>query len=241
MKIRLLKKLLVLNCTDIIVHCDENNIYIGLKNYDCGYGTKDLVLDINTMKIRIIKEYSRTIEIYHDKLQKLIDNGKILEVLDGDDPIDGMVKVYSIEQGKLKESYCEPFIKDESDIVKGFRKLNITSSGRLIYRNKYFESKIDALTNGVKIQQELICSIENQIGQLDIKKIELLETLKYLKENIIELEKVRDSEVSLNELEILDKKYKITLINEIANNNFEYGFMNSSDWFSNFYKENKDN
>lgn len=254
MKIRLLKKLLNLNCEDIIVHCDNNYIYIGLKNYDCGYGTNDLALDIKTMKISI-KEYSRTIEIYKDKLQVLIDNGKISEVLDGDDSIDGMVKMYSMKDGKLKENYCEPFIKN--DIVMGFRKLNITSSGRLIYINNYFESKVDALTNGIKNQQEFIDSIENQIEQLNIKKTELLETLQYNEENLIKLEKIRDSEVLLNGLEVLDKKYKTALITAIINNNFEYGFTNSSDfiakemfkdnffvarkWFFNFYKENKNN
>lgn len=187
MKIRLLAKWLYLDDSiDYIVHCDDNNIYIGYSNFS----TKNLVLDTKTMKITI-REYSRLIKMYQEMLQELIDNGKILEVLDGDDSTEGMVKFYSVEGGKLVESYGEPIIKN--DIIKGYKKFKITHNGRLMYDYIYFESAIEALIDGIKNTQVLIDSIEKDIESLDIKRSELWIKMKSLIVNINKLEKKYES------------------------------------------------
>ncbi len=73
-----------------------------------------------------------------DKLQELINSEQILDIINGDDVIENPLPVYTVENGKLIETFTDAY---------GYP--NKTISGELMYDNCYFNNRLDAIKYGI--------------------------------------------------------------------------------------------
>jgi hypothetical protein len=112
-----------------------------------------------------------------DKLKELIDTGILQEIIDNDDPIDGMVPVYFYNlEGGITESYAEPDSKSD-----------ITYDGIALNNYTFFYNKKDAVKDGVSDLERDISIISTQISSIEFeldKKKKLLETHKKWLDNL---------------------------------------------------------
>jgi hypothetical protein len=73
-----------------------------------------------------------------DKLQELIDNGEIKDIIEGVDVIENPIVVFTVDDGKL--------ISTTTDKT-GWP--NVTAEGDMMYDNTYFRSKKEAIKYGI--------------------------------------------------------------------------------------------
>lgn len=141
MKARLLKK--ILNNTGYAVTNNKNYIAIG-----SAYCHDLITVNKNTLHLKYafdtFKKGRQSInnpklEFIWDKLKELIDNGKIKDIIEGSDNIDKPLSVYTIEDGKLIETFTDEY---------GWP--NVTIDGYLMYDNTYFKNKVDAINSGIE-------------------------------------------------------------------------------------------
>lgn len=81
----------------------------------------------------------KEILIIWDKLQELIDNKGILEIINGNDELTNPLPVYSIRNGELLESSTDCY---------GWP--NVTIEGFLMYDNTWFRTKQEAVSFGIR-------------------------------------------------------------------------------------------
>jgi len=184
MKARLLTKLL--NNTRYIVN--NNNNYIGIGSPLC----HDLIsVNKKTLEIKyaldtwhqgrksLTNKENKELLFIWDKLQELINNGEIKNIIEGIDNIENPLLVYTIRDGKLIETFTDKYGYPNTDI-----------NGYIMYDNTYFKNKIDAINYGIK---------ECQLG---IKMLE--ENLQNKKNEIIKIENLIKKEK--NNLKILNER-----------------------------------
>ena len=122
------------------------------------------------------KDDNELLDIY-DRLQELIDSGEINEIINGNDEIKNPLPVWTIEEGKLIETYTSAY---------GYP--NTTYDGKLMYDNTYFKTKEGAIeygisehSSGVKFYEGRVKEIEAELNKFKEKLDEQNEYLNYFK------------------------------------------------------------
>lgn len=142
MKSRKLKK--ILNDTGYIVNNQED--YIAVGSPLC----HNLIsVDKKTLKIKYALDTWNTgrqsvghheeLGFIWDTLQELINNGEIHDIINGNDEIDNPLPVYTIEGGKLIETWTDEY---------GWP--NTTIDGTIMYENTHFKTRKQAIENGIR-------------------------------------------------------------------------------------------
>jgi len=159
MKARLLKK--ILNNTEYTVN--NNDEYIAVGSPMC----HDLIsVNKKTLKLKYaldtwnegrkcLENKPKDLLFIYDKLQELIDNGQIQDIINGQDEIENPLPVYTIDNGILIETFTDTY---------GYP--NLTIDGFLMYDNEYFKSKKEAVEKG-------LAECEGWIEMLTERKSEL--------------------------------------------------------------------
>ena len=143
MKARLLTK--ILNNTKYTVN--NNQDYIAIGSPLC----HDLIsVNKKSLKIRYaldtwnegrlsVKHANEELLFIWDKLQELIDNGQIKDIIDGVDIIENPLPVYTVKKGELIESFTDKY---------GWP--NTTINGEIMYNNVWFKTKQEAIKYGIE-------------------------------------------------------------------------------------------
>lgn len=144
MKARLLTKLL----NDTRYTVNNNSNYIAVGSPLC----HDLIsVDKKTLKIKyaldtwkkgresLTDRTNDELLFIWDKLQELIDNGEIHDIIEGEDEIENPLPIFTVYDGKLIESVTDKY---------GWP--NTTIDGYIMYENTYFPTKEQAIKYGVR-------------------------------------------------------------------------------------------
>ena len=122
-----------------------------------------------------------------DKLQNLVDNGKIKYYLDGDDEIKNPVPIFTFSSGDVKLI--------ESTVEEGCRCYpNVTANGLLIYDNTFFATKEEAISKMIKNYESYIEYDKDRIRDRELD----LQTAKDIMD--------RDSKRLINLREMMEQK-----------------------------------
>jgi len=89
-----------------------------------------------------------------DKLQELIDSGQIKYLIEGVDVIENPLPVYTVEDGKLIETFTDRY---------GWP--NVTINGDIMYENTYFKTKLEAIEYGIKEYEAGMKMVQNTIDE----------------------------------------------------------------------------
>jgi hypothetical protein len=157
MKARLLKKLL--GETKYIINNNED--YIAVGSPLC----HNLIsVDKKTLKIKYaIDTWNEgrsslpnhdELRFIWDKLQEIIDNGQIKDIIEGQDEIENPLPVFTVRDGKLVKSFTDCY---------GWP--NITIDGDLMYDNTWFKTELQAINYGIGEYQYGIKSLQNSIDE----------------------------------------------------------------------------
>lgn len=182
MKARLLKK--ILNDTGYAITNHEPYIAIGSP-----YVHNLISVDKKTFEVKYALDTFREgrkaiknpeLEFIWDKLHELNENGQMKDIVEGQDEIENPVTIYTIDDGKLIETFTDKF---------GFP--NITVNGDRMYTNTHFKTKEEAIENGIKDYKD---DIENwtdgRLKELEEKVEEVKNRIAQYKKYVDYLEKL---------------------------------------------------
>ncbi len=157
MKARLLKK--ILNNTGY-TPCNSKK-YISVGSPMC----HDLInVSKDTLEIKYaldtFKEGRKSVEgrangelaFIWDKLQELIDNGQIQDIINGTDDIENPLPVFYVEDGEIVESSTDKYDWP-----------SVTINGDLMYKNTHFKTKEEAIKDGIEEYKYRIKTCEENI------------------------------------------------------------------------------
>lgn len=141
MKARLLKK--ILNNTGYIIN--NNDDYIAVGSPLCHN-----LISVNkkTLKLRYALDTwhegrnslrSEELLFIWDKLQELINNGEIKNIIEGQDEIENPLPVFTVRDGKVVKSFTDQY---------GWP--NITIDGDEMYDNTWFKTELEAINYGIQ-------------------------------------------------------------------------------------------
>jgi hypothetical protein len=163
MKARLLRK--ILNDTNYIIN--NNDDYIAVGSPLC----HDLIsVNKKTLKLKYALDtwHDGRSSIKHDellfiwdKLQELINNGQIKDIIEGHDEIENPLPVFTVRDGKVIKSFTDKY---------GWP--NITIDGDLMYDNTWFKTELEAIEYGI---QEYKAGMDTVQRTIDEKRKELKE------------------------------------------------------------------
>lgn len=74
-----------------------------------------------------------------DKLHELVESGEIKDIIEGNDEIENPLPVYTVDEGKLIETFTDKY---------GWP--NKTIEGETMYENTYFKTRGEAIKYGIK-------------------------------------------------------------------------------------------
>lgn len=146
MKARLLKK--ILNNTGYIVNNNEEYIAVGspLCHDLFSVNKKTLCLKYaldrggrSAMLNKGDKDGNNEMLFIWDKLQELIDNGQIHDIITGQDELENPLPVFTVKEGELIQTFTDKY---------GWP--NTTINGDLMHDNDYFKTKEEAIAYGIK-------------------------------------------------------------------------------------------
>jgi hypothetical protein len=161
MKARLLKK--ILNDTSYTVAFYDK--YIGIGSPLC----HDLIkLELETRKITYALDTGRKgreailhheeLTFIWDKLHELVDNGRMADIVNGNDVIENPLPVYTVRRGVLicttTDAYGWP---------------NVTVDGYMMHDNDYFKTAAEALDYGIKEYEYRVKTMEERIVEVEIE------------------------------------------------------------------------
>ena len=109
---------------------------------------------------------SEALEFIWDKLLELIESGELKNIIENDDPIEGMFPVYSHHEGKIIKRYVDDY---------GWP--NVAHDGTLIYDNTFFCTESEAIEYGIKDLGYCIKSCNEHIAEQE-EKIQQIKTLR---------------------------------------------------------------
>jgi hypothetical protein len=170
MKARLLKQ--ILNDTKYTVN--NNTDYIAVGSPLC----HDLIsVNKKTLKLKyaldtwnegragLVKEGKDEILFIWDKLQELIDNGQIKDIIEGSDIIENPLPVYTVKNGELIESFTDKY---------GWP--NTTIDGFIMYENEWYKTREEAIeygiseyTAGLSMLQRRKREVQDDLNKLSIQ------------------------------------------------------------------------
>ena len=120
----------------------------------------------------------------YDKMQELIDNGKIKDIIKGVDELSINLPVFTVEDGELIEAFTDKYGHP-----------NLTDNGDLMYDNTHFPTKEEAINYGIK---ECKYMVKHSVERIN----EITEKLKKAQERKGEYEKQINHLNSLREVKI---------------------------------------
>lgn len=190
MKARKLKK--ILNDTGYIINNQED--YIAVGSSLC----HDLIsVDKKTLKIKYALDTWREgrksldkkdyLAVIWDKLQELIDNGEIHDIINGNDEIDNPLPVYTIKDGELVETWTDEY---------GWP--NTTIDGTIMYENTHFKTKKEAIENGIYSYKNRYEYRREYLEELKEKIQKVNEDIEYINKTLINLNKLLENETNQN-------------------------------------------
>lgn len=163
-----------------IVQKVDNKICIG-----SGYVHDIIVIDFNG---KIIKKYKDG--IYNDgwstnedlrRYQEAIildeENGELKKVIDCKDVLFDLKPIFTVENGKLIETFCEEYEYP-----------NTTIEGFLIYENTFFKTKKEAIDYGLRDCNGWITMLEERKIELEEEIFKKQQKIEEFRENIVALE-----------------------------------------------------
>lgn len=188
MKARLLKKLL--NDTGYAVNNQEDKICVGSPM------CSDLIsVDKKTLQLRYaldtFREGRKCLEnksnskgenellFIWDKLQELINNNEILDIINGSDIIENPLPVFTVDYGILIETFTDEY---------GWP--NVTVDGDLMYDNTYFKTKEEAIKYGIKESEAWIEMLTEKKNDLEKEALEKQEKINYYNKCISTLKEI---------------------------------------------------
>ena len=176
MKARLLTK--ILNDTKYTVNNNED--YIAVGSPLC----HNLIsVDKTTLKIKyaldtwhegrksLTKRDTEELLFIWDKLQELIDNGQIKDIIEGVDKIENPLPVYTVDDGKLIATFTDQY---------GWP--NTTINGEMMYENTHFKISIEAIKYGIadceaglKLSEQRLSEVEKELAEAK-ERVEMYRT-----------------------------------------------------------------
>lgn len=185
MKARLLKK--ILNNTRYDVHDKEDKICIGstlcsdLISVDKKTLNVKYALDTFREGRKCFEETNRQSEntellFIWDKLHELIKNGEINDIINENDILENPLPIYTIKDGKLIETFTDCY---------GYP--NVTISGEIMYENKFFKNKEEAINNGIKECEYYAKHLNDKINEFEINILKNKEQITEINNNILHL------------------------------------------------------
>lgn len=142
MKARLLRK--ILNDTKYIVNNNDDYIAVGsplchnLISVDKRALKLKYALDTWHEGRKALLNTRDELLFIWDKLQELIDNGQIVDIIVGHDEIENPLPVYTVKDGKLIKSFTDKY---------GWP--NTTIDGEIMYENTWFKTEMEAINYGI--------------------------------------------------------------------------------------------
>lgn len=174
MKARLLKK--ILNNTGYTVNNNEDYIAVGSPMchdlISVSKSTFKITYALDTWRngrASLEKDGKEELLFIWDKLQELIDNGGIQDIMNGQDTIEKPLPVFTAERGKLISTFTDHY---------GWP--NTTINGDLMYDNTYFDNKEAAIQYGIKEVQAYIKMVNERIVEKEKELQEVRDKLTLL-------------------------------------------------------------
>lgn len=159
MKARELKS--ILNDTRYTVHNIEDKVCVGSPL------CSDLIsLDKKTFKIKyaldtwgkgrgsLASDGKSELLFIWDKLQELVDDGRISDIINGNDILESPLLVFTCINGVLIETTTDAY---------GWP--NVTVSGEMMHNNDYFKTKIEAIVYGIEDLEAGISMYERHLKE----------------------------------------------------------------------------
>ena len=109
------------------------------------------------LKVRYQNGYNEHLKRYQSEMDA--DPVKLAELVTSPDKFDTSIPVYTYNEGKIIEKQCE---------VLGWP--NCTHDGEIMYENKFFADKNDAVKDA---KNDVICAVEVIEGNIKTKEAEL--------------------------------------------------------------------
>jgi len=185
MKARLLKKLL--NDTKYSVHNNKECICIGsplcpdLINVNKESLRIKYTLDTwNAGKQSVEGRANGELLFIWNRVEELIENKEILEIINGDDEIENPLPVFSYEEGEIKESFTDKY---------GYP--NITHSGYIMYNNTHFKTRMEAIEYGISDEEAYVRLRERDLIDYRKKITKLESGMAESKSNLDTLKKMK--------------------------------------------------
>ena len=172
MKARLLKRLL--NNTGYIVNNERDYIAVGSPMchdlISVNKKTLRLAYALDTFhkgRESLAREGQKELLFIWDKLQELIDNGEIVDIINGDDGIINLLPVYTYGEGVLIETFTDKYGYPNTDIA-----------GNIMYENRYYKEKIKAIESGQSEYEAGVRLSKRRVEELEAQLKEANEMLK---------------------------------------------------------------
>ncbi len=184
MKARLLTK--ILNDTKYCVNNNKDYIAVGspmrhkLINVDKKTLELNYALDTFHEGRKALLSSNAELLFIYDKLQELIDNGQIKDIIEGQDEIENPITVYTFEDGKLIETFTDKLEWP-----------NTTINGDIMYENTYFKDKKEAIEYGIKECRHYVKMFNEQISDWEEKLKERKDKLDTYKKYIENLKSIK--------------------------------------------------
>jgi hypothetical protein len=184
MKSRLLKE--ILNTSYIIADYDS---YIGIGSHMC----HNLIsIDKTTFKLKYALDYNSADFDIWNKLEELISNNKMIDIINGNDELDIKLPVFYMNtEGNIIESYTDEY---------GYP--NTTYDGKLMYDNYFFKTKREAIIDSLERYKIRVNTFLDNIAQYESDLKTNKEKLKTSRDiiNNLEIELTNDCTNSKNAL-----------------------------------------
>jgi hypothetical protein len=185
MKARLLKQ--ILNNTGYNVHNKPDMICIGsplchdLISVDKKTLNIKYALDTFREGRKCLEEKSNSkgeneLLFIWDKLQELIENGQLNDIINGDDILENPLPIFRVKGGKLIETFTDAYSYP-----------NVTISGELMYKNEYFKTKEEALKEGIREYEYWVKHFNEQIIEREKEISKKRQDIIELNNNILHL------------------------------------------------------
>lgn len=167
MKARLLKKILE---TERTVHWSDGKVCIAssLCHDIISYNPETKVLRYALDAFGKGRESIRSeeLELIWDKMEKVISDGTINEIINGNDEIENPIPVFEAHYGEVFEELTDKI---------GWP--NVTHTGKIMYNNTHFATREEAVRVSIK---EAECAINNRLEMVEEYKSKLEKALKQI-------------------------------------------------------------
>lgn len=130
---------------------------------------------------------SSELEMIWDKLEKIIANGTIKDIMEGNDPIDDMIEFYYFDSNDLK------IVKSYTDKLEW---PNVDYTGKIIYDNNCFTNENDCIKYAIKVIESNLSMLIDSATRFTTEYNETLNRInESMKRNKELLEKLKNERI----------------------------------------------